>query len=873
VSAEVLPLVLRLNEISGDQRSLVGGKAANLAVLVGAGLSVPAGFCVTTAAFDQFLAACPKRDQLAEILARLGAAPTSAIADLSRQAQACLGEVGVPSAVRDAVLTAWRQLGEERSYAVRSSATVEDAHDRSFAGQFQSILNVRGAEPLLGALESCWRSRFAERALAYQVRQRVPVGDVSMAVLVQEMVAADTSGVVFTADPLTGMADRCVVEWVRGLGEMLVQGTVRPERIVVAKTTRTVLASPASEAARAEHLASEPNLDRLIHIAGQVEQLFGSPQDIEWAQKDGEVFLLQSRPITKPDRPSRGEGRIWSNLNAAENFQDVVTPMSWSFLDSCFHRIGDPLLQSLGTDPIREPWLGLIAGRVYMNVSTWRRVLDSLPGGRQMQFGWFFGGFQDALLSPEGTRRRHDDGGLSSGTRSRGRSRLVACLRWVWMRTTWRSREVCLARLRETVGQFMQVDCRNLPDDELTAHLNRILEYGYARFQLPARLGVGLGMSLALWRCCAKWFNDSDGVLASRLISRAGGMASADAALELWRMAHWTSQHQTLQETVLAERSFAELAGLLASKEDGRTFLQHWKTFMARHGHRARGEVDLAARRWSETPDEVLRMLQHYLNSIGQLDLLQVLEERSRERDRALAECRARLRNPLRRWALSALVRQAQKGIVFRENFKNELLRLLLYLRQLLLELGERMARAGILDEPEAIFFLTLEELEPARTGAAAFDVRAVIRARRDEFQRNHTLTPPPVMVGEFDPARHVPPRADQGMRELRGLPVSAGVATGPARVILRADATERVFPGEILVAPFTDPGWTPYFLTAAGLVTDLGGQLSHGSVVAREYGLPAVVNVQFATQLIRTGQLIRVDGDRGTVAVLSEVP
>jgi pyruvate,water dikinase len=347
-------------------------------------------------------------------------------------------------------------------------------------------------------------------------------------------------------------------------------------------------------------------------------------------------------------------------------------------------------------------------------------------------------------------------------------------------------------------------------------------------------------------------------------------MASAEAALDLWRLARWTSPRESLRRLVLVDQSFASLAGALATSEAGRAFLERWKTLMAQHGHRARGEVDLAAPRWSETPDVVLRRLRHYLDSAGQLDLLQVLDQRTRDREQRLAECRARLKNPLRRWAFGFLVRQAQAGIVYRENFKNELLRVVAYLRRLLLDLGERLTRAGKLETREDVFFLTLEEIEPVRTGVGRFDARSVIRTRREEFQKNQAITPPPIVVGEFDPARHTPPPADPNATVLRGLPVSPGVVTGRARVILSADTKEKVLPGEILVAPYTDPGWTPLFLTAAGLVVDLGGQLSHGSVVAREYGLPAVVNVQYATQVIRTGQLVCVDGNQGVVTLLT---
>ena len=319
-------LVLPLGEAGDNHRSLVGGKAFNLGKMIAAGLPVPRGFCVTTTAFDHFLASCPRRTELSNLLARCSGDEIGRIAELSREVRSCLAEARVPEVVKDAVLCAWRELGGERSFAVRSSATVEDAAGMSFAGQFESILNVRGADALLDAIKTCWLSLFSERALVYLAKQRVPAEKVRMAVLVQEMVAADHAGVVFTADPLTGATDRFVVECVSGLGEGLVQGTVQPERVVVEKRTGRVLASPAEElrernadkSARAP-LLSSATLENLCELARRTERLFSAPQDIEWAQRDGGVFLLQSRPITTKTPARTWEDRqVWTNVNTGE---------------------------------------------------------------------------------------------------------------------------------------------------------------------------------------------------------------------------------------------------------------------------------------------------------------------------------------------------------------------------------------------------------------------------------------------------------------------------------------------------------------------------------------------------------------------------
>jgi pyruvate,water dikinase len=297
-----------------------------------------------------------------------------------------LAEIPVPDTVKGAVLSAWREAGDGRSFAVRSSATVEDAAGMSFAGQFESRLNVHGADALLAAIKACWLSLFSERALSYLARQRMPAEQVRMAVLVQEMVAASHAGVVFTAEPLTGATDRFVVEYVSGLGEGLVQGTVHPGRVVMEKGTGRLLAGAE------DGLLSSATLKKLGALVRRIEHLFSAPQDIEWAERDGAVFLLQSRPITTlvgagartarprarlPSRPipiqaparTWADRQVWTNLNTGEVMPDVMTPMTWSMLQSLLGVLGS-MFRLMGADITRAPLAGPVAGRLYFNANT-----------------------------------------------------------------------------------------------------------------------------------------------------------------------------------------------------------------------------------------------------------------------------------------------------------------------------------------------------------------------------------------------------------------------------------------------------------------------------------------------------------------------
>ncbi|HXR04743.1 MAG TPA: PEP/pyruvate-binding domain-containing protein [Verrucomicrobiae bacterium] len=860
-------LVLRLKEAGDKQLSLVGGKAFNLGKLIAAGLPVPPGFCVTTTAFDHFLASCPRRTELSNLLAQCSGDEIGRIAELSRKIRSCLAEDQLPEAVKDAVLSAWREPGGERSFAVRSSATVEDAAGISFAGQFETILNVRGADALLEAIKTCWLSLFSERALVYVARQRVPAKKVRMAVVVQEMVEAERAGVVFTADPLTGATDRLVVECVSGLGEGLVQGTVQPERMVVEKRTGRVLALPENK------LLSCATLKNLCDLARQTERLFGSPQDIEWAQRDGALFLLQSRPITTKAPVKTWEDRqVWSNFNTGEVMPDVMTPITWSLWQSL---LGGVVLRSasrlLGADARHAPLVGLVAGRLYFNANT--------PMAALKPFSFLL--------------KNATDVGLALGGGQVEAYRQVLAIppedlpdlgfRWPKYILSWprilfdlithlpRQGEAWIARFKTETDERVRVDVEAISTPELVRLCVRLIREPFKGVDL-LYLATPTAVLPVLHKACRDWLGEPEPALGYRLFSALGGMPTAEAGLALWRLAVLARADRDTEAAVSSESNWPQVRDTLQRTESGRRFLAAWHIFMAEHGHHCRGELELFNARWSETPDYVLGVVRGYLRSIGQSDPLENQRQLAGERERLTEQCRRRLENPIKRWIFSWSLRRAQKLAVFREELKNQFVRRFAFMRRVLLALGQRLPEHGSLSCRDDIFFLEISEIEPVATGSASFDWRERIALRRREYEKNLKLTPPPFVVGKFDPNAPNWPVANADAKLLTGIPVSPGIVTGPARVILRADNHEQVLVGEILVAPFTDPAWSPYFIAAAGLVVEQGGMLSHGSIVAREYGLPAVTNVAGATRVIRTGDLVRVDGNRGCVSVLKRL-
>jgi pyruvate,water dikinase len=892
--------------------ALLGGKGANLAALRAAGLPVPAGFCVTTDAYRQFVGSCAGMERLWTALQAIKTDRIEDVQSLGAQVRVRLAAAPLPKEVRAAVVAAWRQYGATRTYAVRSSATCEDKSEASFAGQGETFLNICGYRHLLEAVRACWISLFSDRAVAYRSRNQVDHREAAMAVVVQEFILPEVAGVLFTADPVSGDSGRIVIEASYGLGSSLVNGHVSPDRLVLSRKGLEVLecaiGNKAVETAVDKRLRARQRpvdatrvgsacLDgelarRLGRLALEAEDAIGGPQDMEWAAANGRLFLLQSRPITTlhngeakygarstgfsrkavsvpPGQPLADRsttsavpsGTTWSNMNSWEILPDVVTPMSWSVVNAQFRNFFRPLLTIFGIDIDCHPLFGLIAGHAYANLDTFAEIVRALPGLNRLDFSEGLGGDHGELLTELVHRPIKQDW--------KGRLRRLA--RWprfiVWAvgHAVDRRSENCLAGFRRHVDRLTSVNVAGMSEAELIHHLAALLNIG-------RRYGPDTAASVAVSSVFVRLFFNfvrrhmqcEDGAFANRMLGGLNGLASADAGLDLWQLAAWTHRHAALADIVSQAADFASIRRELADAVEGPEFLARWDQFMLRHGHHAFGEMDVHNPRWSERPDTVLDLLRGYVAGLDGADPRQFQRRLARQRGSTAGEFRRRLTNPLVREYFEFLFRKAQIGIALRENARNECVRVLAAMRQTLLELGERLARRGMLTERDDIFFTELQELEPLVAGA---ELGSTIAARKSQFSHNQTITPPPIVVGELHP-QSATIEAGAPPRILHGLAASAGVARGRARVILHPQDGASIKQGEILVAPHTDPGWTPYFLSAAGIVMDVGGMLSHGTIVAREYGIPAVVNVGSATRTIKTGQIITVDGNRGVVSI-----
>jgi rifampicin phosphotransferase len=851
---------LPLATLTRGHLSEAGGKAVTLGAMHQAGLPVPPGFVITVAGLRRFIEAVPAWGSISADLKHWDG-PEEA-ATLSGRIHDAFSGSKIPDVIAQAV---WRELDQAcgvQFWAVRSSAIAEDSAMASFAGQHESFLNVSRNE-ILSRVRDCWTSLFSPRALLYRARKGASHQPAAMAVIIQRMVSAERAGVLFTADPVSGDSNRLVIEGGFGLGDQIASGHVAPDRVVLTKPGFETIDETKGGVLDAKMAR------RLAELSGRIEKLLGGPLDIEWAICRDEIQLLQARPITSATPLRTWEDRqVWSNVNTGEVLPDVTTPVTWSILQLLF----EPLLRSvfsvLGADIDLAPEVGLVAGRVYININTvlaalrpFSFLLDRIPNIAQALGGGQALGDQRGLLKMP--RSDLPDLGFTWTRYLLGWPRILSAL----IAHSPRRGDAWTLRLKARMDDRTRMDMEGLSTSELIQFVTRSVREEFDGWDLLYLATQASALPVFQW-ACHNWLGDPHLALGCRLFSGLGGVPEAEAGLALWGLALLAHGHAHTETIVSSTASWPLVRPALEQTGHGREFLAGWAEFMAVHGHHCRGELELFNPRWSETPDYILALVRGYLRSIDQSNLVDNQRRVAAERLQLQDECCRRLKNPIKRWLFSRSLSRAQKLAVNREKWKNEAVRQIAHLRRLLVLIGQRLHQQGILSEPNDIFFLDLGELEPVATGKAGAGIRDRIRSRRQEYELNKTLTPPPLVTGKFRPLpAEAPPEANASV--LRGIPVSPGIASGRARVILRSDDHEHVLRGEILVAPFTDPAWTPYFIGAAGVVTDQGGLLSHGSIVAREYGLPAVTNLVSATRLIHTGDMLHVDGNQGSVQIL----
>ncbi|MFO0558350.1 MAG: PEP/pyruvate-binding domain-containing protein [Polyangiales bacterium] len=878
----------------------VGSKACSLASLAREGFRVPAAVVVDSAAFDRAIDALGLREALVALHEDRSIDEPS-LRERATEIQACIRRSSLEPPLIDAV-RAW-VTDESARWAVRSSAIAEDLGDASFAGVYESVLGARGADAVIDAIRQCWASFVSAHAISY--RRRHATTNFRGAVLVQALIDADAAGVAFTREPTTGATDVVVIESTRGLGEALVSGHVSPDAFWVRKRDGVILRSRIVEKRSATRLAPQgvelvalderqsfaASIDdrtarAIAAVATQIERVRERCVDVEWATAGGALWVLQARAITAgassqdartsidvsddfvPALQSKIDPRFvcYSRGNIGEVLPGCVTPLAFSLsvppLEHAFRSMGAStgVLPALGEEPVI---LGMFFHRLYLNVSVFLAMADASPGAsRDAVYEELVGpvserssAFKWSDLRPSRIKQGLRVWGAALAQDKRAESDLAECVREL-------DRE--RARIDEFPPEQWALD-RFVSEPLLVARRSRAVD---------VHIVISQGASSNyrfLKEQCAKHLGDERGSLAALLVSGIGSLASADPAVAIDTLAREALAHATVRALFEHEHDdralWSALQARRMSDEGAAAFLRAFEVFLVRHGHRGVGEGDFRNATWREEPPRVLAFVRAQL-ATGGVEASARLDRQRALAERARAESAARI-GALSRSVFTAVLQGSLRYLRLREESKDVVMRFGDLTRRVVRALSARLVEAQRLHTEDDVHFCTVNELlAMARGELDREQIESIVAARRADFARCEAIDVPKLIEGRARWIRAQAREAPSGA--LAGVAASAGVFEGTARVLSDPSDGARLEKGDVLVAPVTDLAWTPLFSRAGAVVVEVGGLLSHGSVVAREYGLPAVVGVAGALGVIRDGARVRVDGDRGEVTVLA---
>ncbi|WP_439846549.1 phosphoenolpyruvate synthase [Bacillus subtilis] len=863
-------LVLGLHEIEKTQLSLVGGKGLHLGELSKIqGIQVPEGFCVTTVGYQKAIEQNETLQVLLDQLAMLKVEDRDQIGNISRKIRQIIMEVDIPSDVVKAVAHYLSQFGEEHAYAVRSSATAEDLPHASFAGQQDTYLNIIGVDAILQHISKCWASLFTDRAVIYRMQNGFDHSQVYLSVIVQRMVFPQASGILFTADPITSNRKVLSIDAGFGLGEALVSGLVSADcykvqdgqiidkRIATKKMAiygrkegGTETQQIDSDQQKAQTLTDEQIL-QLARIGRQIEAHFGQPQDIEWCLVRDTFYIVQSRPITTlfpiPEASDQ-ENHVYISVGHQQMMTDPIKPLGLSFF----------LLTTAA--PMRKA-----GGRLFVDVTHHLASPDSrevfLKGmGQHDQL------LKDALMT---IIKRRDfiksiPNDKTAPNPSRGNADMPAQVENdpTIVSDLIESSQTSIEELKQNIQTKSGSDLFRFILEDIQ-ELKKIL------FNPESSVVIRTAMNASLWinEKMNEWLGEKNA--ADTLSQSVPHNITSEMGLALLDVADVIRPYPEVIDYLqhVKDDNFLDE---LAKFDGGSKTRDAIYDYLSKYGMRCTGEIDITRTRWSEKPTTLIPMILNNINNSGPNSSHRKFEQGRQEALKKEQELLDRLKQ-LPDGEQKAKETKRMIDIIrnfsgFREYPKYGMVNRYFVYKQALLKEAEQLIEAGVIHEKEDIYYLTFEELhEVVRTHKLDYQI---ISARKDEYTLYEKLSPPRVITSDGEIVTGEYKRENLPSGAIVGLPVSSGVIEGRARVILNMEDAD-LEDGDILVTSFTDPSWTPLFVSIKGLVTEVGGLMTHGAVIAREYGLPAVVGVENAAKLIKDGQRIRVHGTEGYIEIL----
>lgn len=906
-----MKIVLTLYKFPMRELRHLGGKGRHLLELSQQGYPVPAWFAVSSQVFDRICSHHRIRDFIRAVLMGVDFNSGESVQMGAERLQKFVHSAVVHESIwREIVTTYSRHFSPDAYVAVRSSADVEDTAAYSFAGQLESFLFVKGERSLIEAIRRCWASALSARVLTYHHLNGLDPADMHLAVIVQSMVPARVSGVMFTADPVMGRKDTLVITACFGLGTAIVSGVVEGDTYRIDRQTMTIaqdigskerivvpneeLGAGTIEVAvpreQRELPCLSPNeIQELAQIGLRIEQLYGRPQDIEWAIDGNGVHILQARPITSLAPLANTHRIIWDNSNIIESYSGITSPLTFSFAREAYSVVYRQAARLVGisneaitaNDEMFESMIGFIKGRVYYNLNSWYQGLTLMPGFRYNKV------FMEQMM---GVREAIDwPGGASHHTRLQRLLELprlgLIVMRLLYQTLTVERRITAFQAMVDAVcGEYEGKDFSGMEMPDLVAGYydlrRRLLWHWQAPIVNDFLTALFFGV---LRKLIARYRLDESGTLQNDLLCGEGGMLSTEPAKSIIRMAATIREDSDL--LALFQRTpDRDLCQLLLEGSEHRALAAQFREHLDRYGYRCLYELKLEEPSLKDDPTPLLASIRSYLPR-QDLDL-EALETRERAvRQQAEEQLRLGLRGRhppllaprylLFRWVL----RRARRHVRYRENMRFARTRVFGVVRDLFNAMGKKLHQARHLDDPHDVFYLEVPEiLGFVRGTITSPDLRGLAQSRRQEFQRYYEGEPPPDRFETTGTVWHDNDflgKAATGQRDtsgvLRGHGCCPGMVKGAAKVIT-SPRKDRLEKGEILVAKETDPGWVTLFPLASGLLIERGGVLSHSAIVARELGIPTIVGIVGLTQTIRSGQCVEMNGAKGTVTIVSRV-
>jgi len=867
--------VLDFRQIDRSKPMLAGGKGANLGELSRiSGIQVPEGFCVTTEAYKILTENNQQINNLLDELTGFKAEDRGNISSISAKICNVIESLLIPEDIAEEIAAYLTKFGENNAFAVRSSATAEDLPSASFAGQQDTYLNIIGTGSILRHISKCWASLFTARSVIYRVQNGFDHRKVQLAVVVQQMVFPQASGILFTADPVTGNRKLLSIDAGFGLGEALVSGLVSAdcykvkEAEIVDKMIATKkLAFYGLNKGGTETLQIEPDRQKiqtlsdeqilqLAHIGRQVEAHFGSPQDIEWCLADDTFYIVQSRPITTLypiPMTTDQENHVYISVGHQQMMTDAMKPLGLS------------LWQLMAFRPMFKA-----GGRLFVDVT---QQLAS-PAGSKMfidAMGEHDPLIKDALITI--TERGdfikplpNDQSapGVIKGSSGKSATDILAQV------ANDPAVVADLIKLHETSLNELKQNIHAKSGPELFDFI--VEDMQQFKKSLFGQVNLGLIMAAidaSTWlnENMMKWLGEKN--VADTLSLSAPYNITSEMGRELLDVADVIRQYPEVIAYLQQVKDDNFLDGLLEF-DGGQQTRNAIDAYLEKYGMRCAGEIDITKTRWSEKPATLIPIILGNIKNFGSGASKQKFEQGRQEALKKEQELLDRLKKlpggERRALETTQMVSLLRNFIGYREYPKYSIVSHFFVYKQALMKAVAQLVEAGVINEKEDSYYLTFEELrEAARTNKPD---RELINKRKEEHKLFEKLNPPRVITSDGEIITGKYRREDLPAGAIVGLPVSSGVIEGRARVILNMEDAD-LEEGDILVTVFTDPSWTPLFVSIKGLVAEVGGLMTHGAVIAREYGLPAVVGVENATKLIKDGQRIRVNGTDGYVEIL----